>query len=361
MPADTLEKLVSLARSGATVLFLRNLPSDVPGLADLEKRRAQFKSLIAQIALEPSADPLVKKAKIGDGAICVGSDVDALLRQSRARREPMVDAGLWFVRRAYGGGFQYFFVNHGDKKLDGWVALGASAKSAVLLDPLFADHAGAAALRQGTNGTQIYLQLLPGESRILRTFNAEEVRGSSWPNTASAGPAQNVAGTWEVKFVEGGPELPAAYATTTLASWTTRDDPEAKRFAGTAAYTITFDHPEGQADDWILDLGRVCETAAVTVNGHALGKLWSAPFHIAVGKYLKPGKNELRLELTNLGANRVRDLDIRKVKWKYFYDANVQSQVQRGGLDASAWPLRDSGLLGPVTLLPVKTITPPGA
>ena len=26
------------------------------------------------------------------------------------------------------------------------------------------------------------------------------------------------------------------------------------------------------------------------------------------------------------------------------------------GLDASAWPLRDSGLLGPVTLQPVKKI-----
>jgi len=66
-------------------------------------------------------------------------------------------------------------------------------------------------------------------------------------------PSQDITGTWEVNFVEGGPVLPAAYTTTNLASWTSQDDPEAKRFAGTARYTIGFDHPAGEADDWILD------------------------------------------------------------------------------------------------------------
>jgi hypothetical protein len=42
-------------------------------------------------------------------------------------------------------------------------------------------------------------------------------------------------------------------------------------------------------------------------------------------------------------------MDIRKVNWKYFYDANLASLTQKGGLDASVWPVRDSGLLGPVT------------
>ena len=36
MPEASLEKLVSLARSGATILFVKNLPSDVPGLGNLE-------------------------------------------------------------------------------------------------------------------------------------------------------------------------------------------------------------------------------------------------------------------------------------------------------------------------------------
>jgi hypothetical protein len=59
-----------------------------------------------------------------------------------------------------------------------------------------------------------------------------------------------------------------------------------------------------------------------------------------------------------LAANRVRDLDLRQVNWKYFYDANMNAVPTKGGrFDASRWPLRDSGLLGPVRLQPVKKMT----
>jgi hypothetical protein len=251
----------------------------------------------------------------------------------------------------------------------------------------------AAVHQVGGGRTQVFLQLLPGESRILRTFETETVDGPAWPNIeplqivtdhpnvlgTPSGPAHEVAGTWDVKFIEGGPELPAAFTTTNLASWTTRDDPEAKRFAGTARYTITFDHPveirradligsgsaehsqsrgvaqsPERADDWLLDLGQVCDAARVKVNGQDVGAVWCAPWQVAVGKFLQPGKNVLEIEVTNLGLNRVRDLDLRKVNWKYFYDANVNSKNGGGQFDASRLPLRDSGLLGPVRLQPVK-------
>jgi len=358
MPESSLEKLTALARSGATILFVKNLPADVPGLANLEARRAKFKALLGQVKLEKTAEPLVQKAKMGGGAFLVGADVDALMRQSRAMREPMMDDGVWFVRRSHPGGFQYFIANRGDKPFDKWVALGTPAKSAVLLDPRFDNRSGVAAVRQGTNGAaQVYLQLLPGESRILRTFETRTVAGPSWLNAAPAGAAQEVAGTWDVKFVEGGPELPAAFATTNLASWASRDDPEAQRFAGTARYTINLDGPAEKADDWVLDLGRVCEAARVKINGHDVGAVWCAPWQVAVGKFLRPGKNFLEIEVTNLALNRVRDLDIRKVNWKYFYDANLNSKTGRGQFDASRLPLRDSGLLGPVRLQPVKKPT----
>jgi hypothetical protein len=158
-----------------------------------------------------------------------------------------------------------------------------------------------------------------------------------------------------VAFVAGGPALPAAHETTQLASWTTWDDAEAKRFAGTAHYSLAFDRPAGEAEDWLLDLGRVCESARVKLNGHEVGAFWSAPFKAAIGQWLQAGQNTLEVDVTNLSANRVRDLDQRKVNWKYFYDANVLSRNYRP-LDASNWPLFDSGLLGPVTLTPLKKL-----
>jgi hypothetical protein len=66
----------------------------------------------------------------------------------------------------------------------------------------------------------------------------------------------------------------------------------------------------------------------------------------------------LEIEVTNLAANRIADLDRRKVNWKYFYDINMASKRYRS-LDASDWPPRDSGLLGPVVLQPMKNSEPP--
>jgi hypothetical protein len=56
--------------------------------------------------------------------------------------------------------------------------------------------------------------------------------------------------------------------------------------------------------------------------------------------------------VTNLSANRIRDLDRRGVTWKVFHDINFVN-IDYQPFDASGWPVRDSGLLSPVTLTPV--------
>jgi hypothetical protein len=363
MPLPTMQKLVELARDGATIIVKDGLPGDVPGFADYEKRHAEFQQLtgalnfkLAELYSGP-AEGAIEAATVGKGTIWRSGDLNALLEKARVPREEASDLGVRFVRRSHAEGYHYFLANRSDKAVDGWVTLGRNAQSAVILDPRFDDHSGVAALRKDAAGaTQVYLQLLPGESCILRTFTDKSVTGPAWPYLKPGGEPQNITGTWHVNFVEGGPVLPKSFETTTLGSWTAQDDPETKRFAGSAHYTIEFEKPAGAAADWQLDLGTVCDSARVKLNGHEVAALWCAPFKTAVGKWLQPGKNTLEVEITNIAANRVRDLDIRKVNWKYFYDANVSSLTQRGGLDASVWPIRDSGLLGPVTLTAMTAV-----
>jgi len=148
--------------------------------------------------------------------------------------------------------------------------------------------------------------------------------------------------------------LPAGFETKTLASWTTLGDEEAKAFSGTARYTITFDMPSVDAEEWVLDLGQVCESARVSCNGEYIAALWSRPFRIPVGQALHEGKNILEVEVTNLMANRIADMDRRKINWKKFYNINMPS-IHGGPLDASRWTPMDSGLLGPVQLIPCHT------
>jgi hypothetical protein len=356
MPEKTLRKLVQLAGEGATILVDGKLPADVPGLNNLEKRRAEFQEMLRDIKLANSTNTEVQRADIGNGRFLVGTNLDAMLREAGVSREPSVDIGIRFVRRTHSEGHHYFLVNRSKSPVDGWVTLGSPARSAVILDPRFENRVGIAALRRGEDGsTQVYLQLQPGESCILRTFAEKTVDGPAWRYFQTTGAPQGITGTWKVQFVEGGPEIPADFETSELASWTTLGDAEAKRFAGTARYTIEFDRPAGDADDWLLDLGRVCESARVKLNGRAVGSLWCQPFRMFAGEFLVPGKNTLEVEVTNLAANRIADMDRRKVNWKYFYDINV---VDRGykPLDASSWPLQDSGLIGPVSLQAMKKV-----
>jgi hypothetical protein len=73
---------------------------------------------------------------------------------------------------------------------------------------------------------------------------------------------------------------------------------------------------------------------------------------------LKKQDNVLEVEVTNVSANRIRDLDRRGVNWKNFHDINIVN-INYKPFDASDWPLTDSGLLGPVTLTPLAPAADP--
>lgn len=343
MPLATLQHLAKLAQDGATVVF-EKLPEDVPGLGRLEERRAAFKTTLA--AIKPAM---------------VQADVLAALSANHITREPINDTGISSIRRATAGGHDYFFANLTGKKLDHWVTLGTATKTAAILDPL-TGAVGAAALRSAADGTQIYLQLDPGQSLLVRTAAASVATRGKWPYRESAGTASAVTGEWKIDFVKGGPELPPTITATQLASWTELGGVEAKRFAGTAHYRVEFDAPTAKADDWLLNLGDVRESARVRLNGREVATAWSLPLQLRVGEFLKPGRNVLEFDVTNLAANRIRDMDgandpARKVNWKIMREINFVD-INYAPFDASKWALKPSGLLGPITLVPLKTLNP---
>jgi hypothetical protein len=356
MTPDAVRRLAALAREGATVVLVGGAPADVPGWVGLDARRGELRGALRSMDLEPGAGSASRRIVVGKGSVLVGDDVELLLGQAGVAREPMADAGIRFVRRVHPRGVDYFLVNRGGAPVDARVTLGTTARSAVLLDPRSPDRAGVAALRRGT-ASEVYLQLDPGESAVLRTLVSEAAGGEPWPYVEAVGAAEPVVGPWQLAFVEGGPALPASSQLSALGSWTTLSDPEAQRFAGTGRYTVRLDRPSGDADDWLLDLGQVAASARVKLNGHDLGTLFCRPSRLRVGEALRPGTNTLEVEVTSLAANRVRDLDRRGVPWKTFHDANVVN-IDYRPLDASAWPLRDAGLLGPVTLRRLRRIAP---
>jgi hypothetical protein len=370
MPLETLQKLLALADAGATVVFGGGLPNDVPGWANLESRRAALKKMMTEARLGAAGSTGVANGyKVGAGRVLVG-DLTAALQGNKIPAEPMFDReqGLLCVRRAFADGHYYFIANRAERLvIDGWIQLGHPAASVVIMDPQ-TGRTGVAALRQSSKGQpEVYLQLAPGETVILRCFTDRKAGGRSWLYWNAAKMRFPLAGTWHVKFLEGGPEIPAPFATDKLDSWTKLGDTSAQRFAGTAVYSITFDAPSpeyrfqaarvnAELQTFYLDLGKVCQSARVRLNGKDYGTLITPPFRVTVDN-LKPKDNRLEVEITNVSANRIRDLDRRGVKWKNFHDINFVNRNYQP-FDASDWPLMDSGLLGPVTLTAAVPVNP---
>lgn len=353
IPAATLANLLKIARQGGTVIFQDHLPNDVPGLSRLEKNRTFLKELLASVKFTECSG--IMKCKLGKGHILAG-ELEKCLDSAGIKRELVVDyPGVNFIRRSSDSGYYYFISNRGSNTVNEWVTLARKAGSAVIMDPML-NKTGKGLVRKNTEGcTQIYLRVKPGESVILKTYSDRNVEGPAWTFYQPAGTPAAITGTWRVKFIQGGPFLPPPFETPKLDSWTRSGD-DAKCFAGTACYSIKFDAPAQSSEKWILDLGTVCESARVRLNGHDLGTLIMPPFNVNIDQ-LKQKDNELEIEVTNLSANRIRDLDIKGIQWRTFKDINFVN-INYKPFDASKWPLLNSGLLGPVKLIPVSSFTP---
>lgn len=353
MPVDTLRHLLALADGGATIVF-SSLPEDVPGFGRLEERRAEFRRLLDRLTFVERDGR--RQAAVGRGRVLLGDEAGAL-QAVGAAREAFADLGLAYIRRATEHGRDYFIANLGATPVEGWVTLGAPVARATLVDPL-TGRRGLAAQRAGAGGaTQVYLHLTPGESLLLVSTPADPLAlPPAWAYLQPAGDGIALQGQWSITFQKGGPELPPALSTSTLASWTDLGGDEAKRFSGTARYRLEFDAPAGAADAWRLDLGDVRDSARVRLNGEPVATAWSLPFRVLLDGKLRPGRNVLEIEVTNLAANRIRDMDIRKVDWKIMHEINFVN-INYRRFDASGWKIEPSGLLGPVTLVPLRRAT----
>ncbi len=105
-----------------------------------------------------------------------------------------------------------------------------------------------------------------------------------------------------------------------------------------------------------LDLGEVVgnESVRVTVNGSFLGTLIMPPYRIKVPENVLRGPraedNDIVLDVCERAANRIRDLDRKGVRWKYFTDINMVD-IDYKPFDASQWPVQEHGVKGPVRLI----------
>ena len=345
MPDDVLVKLVKLASEGATLVFLDRFPEDVPGYNALDLRRKNFNQWLEKLKSQNKE------------RILFGHDYAETLRQTGVRPEIMKrDWGLSCIRRCNEDGYHYFISALKSEDTEGWIPLGVKAKSALFFDPMTGEQ-GKAVLRNVNGQTEVYMQLSSGSSIILKTFSAYDVDVKAWKyfKTSREGISIGI-DKFDFCFSTSLPEVHGTLKQVQVGTWTNYNLPEVKNTMGTGVYKTTFVINPLSAPEWMLDLGDVRESAKVIINNKSVATLWAVPFRCMIGKYLKSGINTIEIEVTNLPANRIADLDRRGKEWRVFKEINmVDRNYNKTGY--ANWESVPSGLLTPVRLIPMEPIT----
>ncbi len=247
--------------------------------------------------------------------VIYGEDPNDMARFARAETMK-IQFGLNAIRRKNAYGYHYFIANLTPNNIEGDISLAIDFNSATLFNPLNGDITPAI-----VNSGKIHLDLRSGESIIIQT-------SSENPSTTSAPKVQQkesitIKGPWELSFTEETPQVAGSFRLAKPQTWETLS-PEAAVTMGTGVYTTTFELTRQQAQkDWKIDLGDVRESARVYINDQFIGCAWSVPFILDCKNSLKAGTNYIKIEVTNLPANRISQLDRDGVKWRKMEEINV--------------------------------------
>ena len=277
--------------------------------------------------------------------IMYGIDEKAMGKAAKAETMKTM-LGLKAIRRKNANGYHYFIANLTANDVQQHIQLAVPFKNAEWFNPLNGEITKATF---DDNGIDICLR--SGESMILQVFDNGE---SSYPNTKR--PTINsgqiaLTGPWTLSFIDEAPQVGKSFALDKLQTWETLNE-QTKVTMGTGVYSTTFKLSKNQIGDgnWQIDLGDVRESARVYINGMFIGCAWSVPFVLDTKGTLKAGKNELRIEVTNLPANRIADLDRKGVQWRKMEEINVVDINYKKTL-YNQWEPMPSGLASEVRLV----------
>lgn len=351
MPLETFKRIIELAQSGVPVV-MQEWPKHVPGLANYEARQSEFERLIGGFTAI-SDDEGYEVYEGNECEIYVASDVEKALQKLKMPYETINESGLQYNRRDSENGRYYYIVNHTSNAIDKDVVFNTEAIRTVMMDPMTGKF-GQIPFTLVDGKINVRIQLLPGETCFLLAQKSEESSIPKWAYLDNAGSPQTINGATVVKFVSGGPVIPGDIKLDNIKPWTSLGDNDANRYSGSALYTIKFNLDSKEAAEYILDLGEVYETAHIKLNGKEVGYLWGVPFRTRVGEFLKKGENILEVEVANLMANRIKDMDMREIQWRNYHEINFVNLAYKP-FDASGWEVMTSGLKGPVQLIPYST------
>ncbi|MBQ5980644.1 MAG: glycosyl hydrolase family 2 [Prevotella sp.] len=280
--------------------------------------------------------------------------IDGKQMAKSARMEMMKTRyGLNMIRRSNDKGYHYFIANLTPNDINESVKLGVDFAYAMWFNPMNGERYMAE-----TNKGEVTINLRSGESMILQTFNQEEETVKTLPlrkNKPFDNKGKLLSNGWYLTFTESVPEINKQYFIDNLKTWENIDENTAN-LMGTGVYSAKLKLTKkdlADCNDWMIDLGDVRESARVYINDQYIGCAWAVPYLLSFSNVFKEGVNTIRIEVTNLPANRISQLDREGKKWRKMNEINVVD-INYQKTTYENWPRVPSGLNSRVILYRVK-------
>ena len=299
----------------------------------------------------------ISDLKAQGAKIIKGDNVEAM--EEAAKPELMrKQLGLKMIRRTNSIGHHYFIANLTGKDITSTVALAVNEKNGIWYNPMTGKYHKATI---GDKGIEVNQK--SGESRILITSDKPvsewklgskvKVSGKEAIAAADSKTIDLTANAWNLSFTEETPKVEETFNLKGLKSWENLSE-KAKVMMGTGVYETTFKLSKDDAQkQWAIDLGDVRESARVYINNKYVGCAWAVPYILNCKDALNKGKNAIRIEVTNLPANRIAELDRQGVKWRKMKEINVVD-IDYKKTTYEKWTPGASGLNSSVKLVELK-------
>jgi hypothetical protein len=317
MSKEVAAKLKQLIQDGATVL-INDKPEASIGLLNNKANDGA----VAEFAKDVyTAAPLATSKKIGKGQVLYGpykeSTFDKLGFErdfSATNVQGQTERDIAWTHRATPSADIYFISNQKDEARTVDVSLRVSGRIPELWNPVTGAVANAGTWRVEKGRTVLPIRLEANGSMFIVLQQSTTLKTQSIANNwKEPKRLQTINTTWTVTFDKslGGPDKPITF--NQLIDWTANNDTAIRYYSGTASYTTTFEYNATNtmpSSVW-LNLGKVANIAEVTLNGINCGVAWTPPYAVDITKALRPGKNNLSINVTNTWANRImRDKEL---------------------------------------------------
>ena len=372
MTPEVAHKLQELVAAGATIAGPR--PAGSPSLLHYPEADADVAAAAGDLWGAMDGVTLTEHAS-GKGMVYDGLSLGEILSRLKVRRDfassGSLDAPPAWVHRRLKDADVYFIANQTDrpehiearfrvagKDVQVWRPMdgslhAAASRAGALLDQRSGNRQPGmqpAVYAEDGEFTMVPLDLAERES-VFVVFRGSAEASAPRPDAPVMTTLRELSGPWKLTFP---PHLgaPAMLTMPLLTSWTASSDPGVKYFSGTATYSTTVEVSAAWLHDgariW-LEMDKVRDLAEVQVNGKAVGEVWAPPYRVDVTSALRPGQNQIEIDVTNEWTNRL--IGDRLMPPEQRVLAQPGNSTASSGSFGVTPQLVESGLIGAVRLV----------